>query len=60
MRLIYACVCLQNLSIDKGDIEEDPDFKDGTDEEIEEEEVTGETSTGRQQRDALLYFVTSH
>lgn len=60
VRLIYARVLLHNLSIDKGDIEEDPNFEEDTDGEIEEAEVTGETEAGRKQLDAILYFVTSH
>lgn len=60
MRIIFSCVCIQNLSIEKGYIEEDTAFEENIDEKVEKEEVTGQTNEGWRLRDALFYYVLNN
>ena len=57
VRLLMACVILHNMCTGEDFNEEDflPQ-----DEEGDSEEATAETSAGKRQRDALLYYVTSN
>lgn len=52
-----ACMILHNMSIQDGD---EVDDMLPQDEEVDDDLVTAETSAGRRQRDALLYYVVNN
>ena len=52
-----SCVMLHNIFVDHGYVDESllPQDEDG-----DSEEITAETSAGKRQRDALLYYATQN